>query len=81
MPGNNPNQNAGLGENHGKGAVKGFPGMKNEVRDSSSRSSQDVADARIANAEVTVDEDHDLSGDEPAEPPARAHKIPRSRER
>jgi hypothetical protein len=81
MPGNNPNQNARLNENHAKGPVKGFPGMKNEATGPVNRSSLDVAAARVANAENSVDDDHDLSGDESAEPPHRAHKIPRSRER
>ena len=81
MPGNNPNQNARLGENHGKGPVRAFPGMKKEDGGKGARSSQEVADARLANAETGVDEDHDLSGDESAAPRPRAHKIPRSRER
>jgi hypothetical protein len=81
MPGNNPNQNARQSENHGKGPVKGFPGMKNEAEGHVVRSSLEVAAARLANAETSVDDDHDLSGDESAEPPHRAHKIPRSRER
>jgi hypothetical protein len=62
MPGNNPNQNQSLEENHAKGPVRGFPGMNAaiEKKRSAPRSQQEVIDARIANTK---------------EPPSRARKA------
>jgi hypothetical protein len=62
MPGNNPNQNQSLEENHARGPVRGFPGMNAAIEKKSAkpRSHQEVADARIANTKV---------------PPSRARKA------
>lgn len=81
MPGNNPNQNLSYVENHAKEPLPGFPGMKNADESVTGRSTQEVAEARVANAESRgLDELEEQEGGRDGPIRERKQKKPRSRE-